>query len=309
MVRVVLLLLIVTTFPADTSAQAWVRPVGGAYIKLSHGRTATSEQYRADGTRAAYDPARPNDDSYFDRSIYLYSEVGIARRLTAVLQVPYRTIELATDTDRLTTRSFGDATVGLRYALTPPDEVARTGKSWVVSGRLQLPMGYARNRAPAAGAGQVDMEIGTAVGRSLYPVPAYVQGGVGIRLRSNVYALSDTVECIVPAVSESPMECVSDLKPDYAAEWVFLIEGGFSFDHVLLQGIVHGMWSNLPPETDFDPQNPIPTRRRILKTGLGLTVYPYRTLGLSLQVFTTPAGRNTIRSTDLFFGIETRLGE
>ena len=168
---------------------------------------------------------------------------------------------------------------------------------------LTVPTGYTRNFSPAIGAGQADLQGTFSYGLSLYPLPAYAQAYLGYRHRSEVYAFSGTTNC---AAGENT--CIEDIQPDYGDEWLFGAEVGVSLDRwALVQALVQGTWSNTPPETNFDPSNPFPTHARYVKTGAGLTVYPLRDVGLSVQVFTTPYGRNTVRSTDWFWGIEYRV--
>ncbi len=84
---------------------------------------------------------------------------------------------------------------------------------------------------------------------------------------------------------------------------------------VFLQALVNGVWSVDTPFIGFTAINPIPTLQRYIKTGAGFTLYPFRVtrmfemsdLGLSVQYFLTPYGRNTIQSRDLFVGIEYRI--
>ena len=84
---------------------------------------------------------------------------------------------------------------------------------------------------------------------------------------------------------------------------------------LFFQALTNGVWSVDTPQIGFTAINPIPTVQRYIKTGGGFGIYPFRVtrwysladLGLTVQYFFTPYGRNAIKSTDLFAGIEYRV--
>jgi hypothetical protein len=282
-------------------AQAWPQPKHGAYVKLSHGRTTAAEHYSFEGERQPYAETFTGD-AFFDRSYYLYGEWGLTGNLTLVGLVPFKTLTVREEAFDLTTGGLGSVAMGLRVGLKPLFRLAAPRHALAANLMLTLPTGYTRNLAPAIGTGQADAQAVLSYGASLYPFPAYVQAGLGLRVRSGFYGLSRSTPCPPEAV---PRTCADDARPNYDDEWLLAAEAGASLGRwALLQWIGQGVWSNQPPESNFSPANPLPTHTRYLKSGLGLTLYPLPRLGLSLQYFNTLFGRNTIRSADWFFGLE-----
>ena len=290
---------------AGARAQAWPQAPGEAYVKLTLGNATASEQYRFDGARAPY-ADNVEGDAFFDESLYLYAEVGVSERLTLVAVVPYKTLRVLDAAFEYESRGLGSVMLGLRTDLK--DDFGLRGDRHALAANLllTLPTGYTRNFTPSVGPGQVDYQGTLAYGLSLYPAPAYAQAALGYRYRSAFYGFSTTIDC----QEGQDVNCIAAAEPKYDDELLFSAEAGLSLGRwALLQLLGFGVWSNKVPdaETSFSARNPLPTRQRYLKTGAGLTLYPIPRLGLSLQVFGTPTGRNTVRSTDAFFGIEYRL--
>ncbi len=287
----------------EARTQAWPQPKGGAYLKLSRGRSTAARQWDFDGTEKPYSPD-VDGNAFFDRSVYLYGEYGLTDHLTLVALIPYKRLSVLDRQFAFTTEGIGSVRLGVRVGLKSFFHVRAPAPAMALNVLVTVPVGYTRNLTPSLGPGQADVEATFSYGASFYPLPAYAQASLGLRLRTGLYALSVAVPC-----GPRDTGCVEDGRPAYADEWLFAGEVGFSLGRwVLLQVLGQGVWSNQPPETGFNPVNPIPTRQRFLKGGGGLTFYPLPRLGLSLQGFFTPFGRNTIRSTDWFFGAEYRLG-
>lgn len=294
-------LLLVLLCPSPARGQAWPQRRGSAYLKLSRSSVTAARQWDFDGTEKPYSSG-VDGDAFFDRSVYLYAEYGLTDNLTLVALLPYKHLEVRDARNAFTTEGPGSVRLGVRVGLRSFFGVKATAPAMALNVTLTLPTGYTRNLSPSVGPGQMDVEAVFSYGLSLYP--AYAQAGLGLRVRTGSYALSRAVDC-------PPREtgCVADARPAYADEWLFSGEVGLSLGRwALVQLLGQGIWSNQPPETGFNPLNPLPTRQRILKAGGGLTLYPLPRLGISLQAFATPFGRNTIRSTDWFLGVEYRPG-
>ena len=290
----------------EARAQAWTQPREHAYLKLSHGRATASEQYRFDGEVAPY-ADDVDGDAFFDRSVYLYAEYGLTDDLTLVALVPYKRLRVQDAAFEQASEGFGSIQVGLRISLE--DNLGIAGERHAVAANVSasVPTGYTRNFAPSVGSGQVDVQALFSYGASLWPVlPGYAQAALGYRYRSALYAFSEAIDC----EDSAAVTCIPDTEPKFDDELLFSGEFGLSAGRwALVQVLAQGVWSNKPPnaETTFSPRNPIPTRQRYIKAGGGLTLYPFRALGLGVQVFFTPVGRNTVRSTDVFWGVEYRL--
>lgn len=291
--------------PFTAHAQAWTQPRGEAYVKVSHGRSTAAEQYDFEGAVLPY-ADNVDGDAFFDRSLYLYGEYGLSDSFTLVALLPYKRLTVEDAAFEYTTGGIGSIMVGGRYNLKPLVGGAGTPQTLAVNAMFTLPAGYTRNFAPSIGPGQVDVQASLNYGVSLFPLPAYAQVGAGYRVRTDAFGLSGSTEC----QPGRDVNCVVDAQPAYDNEWLVNAEiGSTPQPWILVQGLLQGVFSANAPtaQTSFTASNPIATRQRFLKLGGGVTLYPIPQIGLSVQGFATPYGRNTIRSTDWFFGVEYLL--
>ncbi len=285
--------------------QAWLQAKGHAYIKLSLSNVTASEQYRFDGEIKPY-ADNVEGDAFFDESLYLYGEYGLTDNLTLVALIPYKTIRVLDAAFAYESQGLGSVMIGLRTGIKNLVGLTKNQHALSANFMLTVPTGYTRNFTPSIGPGQVDFQTTINYGLSLWPFPGYAQLGLGYRYRSALYGFSTATAC----QEGSDINCFADVEPKFDDELLFSGEAGLNLGRwALVQVIGMGVWSNQMPdaETTFSIRNPIPTRQRYIKVGGGLTVYPLRTLGVGVQVFFTPIGRNTIRSTDIFWGIEYRI--
>ena len=285
--------------------QAWVQPKGHAYLKLSRSDVTASEQYRFDGERIPY-ADNVEGDAFFDESFYLYSEIGLTDNLTLVAILPYKSLRVRDAAFDYQTEGLGSVMIGLRTGIKNLVGLTADQHTLAANIMVTLPTGYTRNFTPSVGPGQVDLQTTINYGVSLWPFPGYAQAGLGYRYRSALYGFSTTTPC----ENGNDINCFEDVETKYDNELLFSAEAGVNLGRwALIQVLTFGVLSNKTPdaESSFSIRNPIPTRQRYVKVGGGLTVYPLRKLGLGVQVFFTPSGRNTIRSTDIFWGVEYRL--
>lgn len=297
--------------PSPARGQAWTMPKGESYIKVSYGHVTAAEQYTFDGRATDYINGLPGD-TFRDRSLYLYSEVGLTDNFTLVLSVPYKRTFVRDHGFRFRIFGLGSISVGGRISLLPLLGMEQKQRALAANFMAFVPSGYTRNFTPSTGAGQLDVQASLFFGQSLYPLPAYTQLGAGYRHRSSLYLFSQSTPCI----SGSDIHCITDPHADYGDELVFYAETGVSpFNGLLLlQGLANAAWSLDAPRVGFSAINPLPTHQRFIKAGAGVTVYPFKLLkgsfledlGLSAQFFRTLFGKNTINSRDLFLGIEYR---
>lgn len=288
--------------PCESRAQAWPQGLDQSYVKLSHGRSTAAEQYTFDGSLKPY-ADNVEGNAFFDRSFYLYMEYGVRENLTVVAMLPYKYLRVVDAAFAYETGGIGSVMAGVRVGLKPVLGWTAPRQALALNLLLTLPTGYTRNYAPAIGAGQADAQATLAWGLSLYPLPGYAQLGAGYRYRSTFYDLSRTVAC----QPGRDIDCVEDVRPEYAGEGLLSAEIGGSIGRwVLVQALGQAVLSVQAPDefTSFSANNPIPERQRYVKAGAGLSLYPIPQLGLSVQYFVTPYGRNTIRSEDWFIGIE-----
>jgi len=289
----------------DGRGQAWVQSKGHAYLKLSHGQTTASEQYRFDGETIPY-ANNVEGDAFFDRSIYFYGEYGMSNDLSLILMVPYKSIRVLDAAFQYENEGLGSVMIGLRQNIKGWLGITADQHALAANFMVTLPTGYTRNYSPSIGPGQLDLQMMVHYGLSLWPLPGYAQAGVGYRYRSTFYGLSTTTAC----QEGRDINCIANTDLKYDDELLFSAEVGFNIDRwALVQFLGSGVWSNqsLDAANSFSIRNPIPTRQRYIKTGGGVSLYPIRNLGISIQVFFTPVGYNTLHSTDYFFGIEYQL--
>ena len=289
-------------------AQAWPQEAGRVYVKLAYGAATAAEQFTFDGR------ARPfadgvDDDAYFDRSLYLYAEGGLTRHVTLIGALPLRRVFVRDPAFRYRTYGVGSAMLGARVGLRRWLGWENGPNALSASAAVTVPTGYTRNRTPSVGAGQVDYEVALAYGRSFYPLPAYAQASAGFRKRTSVYRFSEAVAC----QEGVDLDCFADRRPDYGDEFTASAEAGYTLDvdgpmpRVLVQALGRAVWSVEAPTTAFTVANPIPTHQRAVKVGGGVTIYGPYGIGVGVQAFATPYGQNTVRSIDLFLGVEASV--
>lgn len=307
-------LLALLCLPAFVRAQAWTLEPGEVYLKITQGFANASERYDADGTVVPYD-AETEGTPFRDRSRYLYGEVGLAPSLTFFGTLPYKRLFITdggfdTPVEREAT-DLGSAVLGLRVGLE--DALGLDDRSALaVNAGLIVPLGYRRNVAPAVGPGQMDAQFLVAYGRSLWPVPAYAQVGVGYRYRTAVFDLSRIVACPADQPDDAETLCLDGGGSEvaYSDEWLARLEAGYTlFDRLRLQGMLDVVWSVDEPQPVVSAVGVQPEafpQQRYVRTGLGATFIAFGETGLSVQAFTAPYARNALRAVEVFVGIETK---
>ena len=298
--------------PVSTKAQAWTMPRGEHFFKITGSQITASDQFSFDGRTIDFANG-VTGNAFRDESLYLYGELGLFDNLTLVLSLPYKRTTVQDLAFEYETSALGSGALGVRVALLPLFGARPSAFSLALNVATTVPLGYTRNFAPSAGPGQVDAQATLGFGVSFYPTAAYAQLSAGYRYRSSFYGLSKAVSCNVG----NDINCIRDAQPAYGNELIFSADTGIMFLNGMLffQALANGVWSVDEPQVGFTAINPIPTLQRYVKAGAGFTLYPFRItrlyglsdLGFSTQYFLTPYGRNTIDSTDLFFGIEYRI--
>jgi hypothetical protein len=178
----------------DLRAQAWAQPDGGYFVKFAGNYLFTTNEWSVDGNEqdiAADDP-RITDAWFRDVSFFAYLEYGLTDRLTLVSSVPFKILTseftqnpgggLPTRRVRLTNQGLGDLWVSLRAPVSVKPFAA------AFQGGVKIPL-YEQPKdegfltVPPLGTGAADAEIGLYLGKSLYPLNAYVSGGIAYRFR------------------------------------------------------------------------------------------------------------------------------
>ena len=183
------------------------------------------------------------------------------------------------------TVGLGDLLLSLRTSLvTEPLAISlQTG--------VKVPLGYddqPDNDGPRLGSGDLDGEIHLLVGRSLYPLAAYVSGGVGYRRRGG--RLNDEV--------------------------VYVVEGGYTRGRFLFKAGLDGLINTTAPPDIYGRTvvTPLPGGGGVLPDlvvgdqdvfkVIPAVIYALRP-GLSLQVemIHTLAGKNVLGGSQLSLGV------
>ncbi|HEY9843193.1 MAG: hypothetical protein ACAI44_07130 [Candidatus Sericytochromatia bacterium] len=152
--------------PAFASDSAWVLKRGSMYWELQGGYGRFSE---ASALTHQLD-------------FKAHAEIGILETATLVLEVPFltRSLERSGQTPAyLTNNGLTDFYLGTRVRLLEePFGLA-------LKGSAKVPTGYDPSFTPVIGDHTLDLELGLNAGYDFFPLEAYVQGGLGYRLRNN----------------------------------------------------------------------------------------------------------------------------
>ena len=309
-----MMVLLLWSIPS-AGAQAWTQEAGHAYVKISQSFAAASSRYDADGTVVPYNET--TNGSFRDRSTYLYGEFGVTSQLTLAASVPYKRIyitdEMFGPTFERESFAWGTAIVGARYDIGPALGLSPDGPTVLAANfGVGIPMGYTRNYDPAVGPGQLDLQATLNIGRSLWPLPAYVQAGLGYRRRTSSFGFSAATVCMNDLVDADGHACLADedARRNYGDEFLFSAAGGVTLGPFLFQGLVDAHWSvsaPVPPEgvTVILPEG-FELQRYIL-VGAGVTVYGPLDFGLSVQTFGALHAQNALGGSQIFVGLERKF--
>ena len=299
----------------SAEAQAWTQEAGGAYVKVSQSFAAASSRYDADGTVVPYNAT--TNGSFRDRSTYIYGEIGVTGGLTLVASVPYKRIYVTDETFEPTFEresfAWGTAILGARYDIGPALGLSPDGPTVLAANlAVGIPMGYTRNYDPAVGPGQLDLQATLDIGRSLYPLPAYVQAGLGYRRRTSSFGFSAATDCIDGQMDADGRACLADedARRSYGDEFLFSAEGGVTLGPVLFQGLVTTHWSVSAPAPAEGVTVILPEGfelQRYILVGAGVTVYGPLDFGLSVQAFGVVHAQNTLGGSQVFVGLERKF--
>lgn len=265
-----------------------MQELGKIYAKITYGSSSSNTVYRFDGqTKYPTDspPYTVRNYPLAERSLYCYVEYGLTEQLTLIANTALKRVIITSPVERKQTQGLGDIGVAAKY------RVAQFGQQ-VVSATLGvgIPTGYSRDLTPPLGSGNLNVEIAGNYGLSLYPLPAYVTGSVGYRLRPSIF----------PSRLNDP---ATAFTPDYADEVVAEAEAGYTFfDRLLVHGVARALFSTRMDDNDFDIEHP-PETQQYLKVGGGVIAKVYDGFELSADAFITPYGKKAANSFDLMLGI------
>lgn len=310
-----LILFITLVVGSKVAAQAWTQASGEAYFKVTQGFSIASERYDSSGNLVPYNINTQGE--FRDRSTYGYAEVGVSDHTTFVGQLSYKRLYVTDESfsPAFERKSFAWGSVGLgaRIDIGPSlqlDENSLTRLA--VNLAASFPLGYTRNYDPAVGSGQVDLEATIDVGRSLWPLPGYVQAGVGYRYRTAFFGLSQTTVC-ENGLDPNEHACLDEEgpQPDFGDELLVSAEGGMQLGPILLQALVDAQWSFRDPASLDDAGTNVQPEafelQRYVRVGAGATIYLPFDLGIGFQAFTAAHAQNALRGAQYFVGLEYKM--
>ena len=218
--------LLLAAAPGRLEAGAWTQSKGGFYSKLAGLSFSSLAYLDTDGER--HDRAVDPQEELSDRGLSAYLEYGLLDRLTLVASLPYKSLSFTNPREARyfealdstivrehpdqSASGLADLELRLRWRLLLDPAVV----SLAAGGKL--PLGYeVPGELPESyvplGTGETDAEVRLLVGRSLYPVPGYVTGTLGYRLRGG----------------------------EYGNELFHGLEAGYSWNRLLVKGVVEGI--------------------------------------------------------------------
>jgi len=221
-------LLLLAAAPGRLEAGAWTQSQGGFYSKLA-GLSFSSLAYM-DSTGKRLDRAVDPQEELRDRGFAAYLEYGLLDRLTLVSSLQYKslvfnnlrvrryfpaldsTVVLPHEAEEVTSSGLADLELRLRWRLLLEPAVVSLAAGGKVPLGYEVPTESPESYVPL-GTGETDAEVRLLVGRSLYPVPGYVTGTLGYRLRGG----------------------------EYGNELFHGLEAGYSWNRLLIKGVVEGI--------------------------------------------------------------------
>ena len=250
-------------------AGAWTQQKGGYYAKLSGGYLNSTKDMDASGNKVDKD----GEGRLRDVNWTAYLEYGISDDLTLVATAPYknmkdtRTFQSGTALERRW--GFGDVEVRMRRLLWNGNLVAS------VAAGGKIPTWYEEDestRVPLS-TKKIDGDARLLLGKSLYPLPGYVTGEAGYRLRGGTFS----------------------------NEWFYTLEAGMTYDRILIKGFVSGIrtFGNCDPGDDVG----LIGDQNILKISPGIIYRVSPTVEVSLDLIHIASGCNTTAGNTFFVGV------
>lgn len=250
-------------------AGAWTQKKGGYYVKLSGGYLNTTQDFDAAGDKVDKD----GEGKLRDVNCTAYLEYGISNELTFVATAPYknmkdtRTFQTGTALERRW--GFGDVEVRMRRLLWNRDFVA----SVAAGGKIPTWYEEDENTRVPLSTRKIDGDARLLVGRSLYPLPGYVTGEAGYRLRGGTFS----------------------------NEWFYTLEAGMTVDRILIKGFVSGIrtFGNCDPGDEVG----LIGDQNILKIAPGIIYRVNPRVEVSLDLIHVASGCNTTAGNTFFIGV------
>ncbi|MCE2441424.1 MAG: hypothetical protein J4F39_18630 [Candidatus Latescibacteria bacterium] len=254
---------------SHASAGAWTQKRGDYYFKLAGGYLNTTQDIDAAGDKVRKD----GEGELRDVNCTAYLEYGITDAFTLVATAPYknmkdtRTFQTGTALERRW--GFGDVEVRMRRLLWNRDFVA----SVAAGGKIPTWLEDDESTRVPLSTKKVDGDVRLLVGKSLYPFPGYFTGEVGYRLRGGTFS----------------------------NEWFYTLEGGVTYDRVLIKGFISGIrtFGNCEPGDEVG----LIGDQNILKISPGIIYRVTPRVEVSMDLIHIASGCNTTAGNTFFVGV------
>ena len=254
---------------SDASAGAWTQKKGDYYLKLAGGYLNTTQDIDAAGEKVRKD----GEGELRDVNCTAYLEYGITDAFTLVATAPYknmkdtRTFQTGTALERRW--GFGDVEVRMRRLLWNRDFVA----SVAAGGKIPTWFEDDESTRVPLSTKKVDGDVRLLVGKSLYPLPGYFTGEVGYRLRGGTFS----------------------------NEWFYTLEGGVTYDRVLIKGFISGIrtFGNCEAGDEVG----LIGDQNILKISPGIIYRVTPRVEVSMDLIHIASGCNTTAGNTFFVGV------
>ena len=256
-------------------AGAWTQNRGGYYFKVGASYLNSTIDIDANGKQIQ----KANMGELRDLNYSTYLEYGLLDRLTLVSSVPYKRLQdtrtlrdlnsVITGTALERRWGFGDMEMRLRWLLTDKPVVA----SIAVGGKIPLWYEEDPNTRVPLSSKKADADVRILLGQSLYPLPIYVTGEIGYRIRGG----------------------------DFSNEGFYALEAGITVGQFLFKGYLSGIRT-------FGTCNPVEevgliADQSVLKLSPGLIYRLTDWMELSVEMLHIAAGCNTTAGNTFLFGI------
>lgn len=262
--RTILLIILAIAFPAITStahAGAWSQKKGHFYSKLTYIYSTASEVYGLNF------PATFNDNA-----LYFYGEYGLTNKLTFQASIPgLKLSENQANSLKGTTAGYfaGDYNLNLKYQFLSNPVVA------AISAGTKLPLFYEIFDQPPLGNGETDYNAALLLGGSFHPLPLYVTGGIGYRLRGG----------------------------DFINEIYFDIEAGYTLGRRYLLRAQADLIRSAGDAMGESGLFGFPLEQEKTRVGGGLIFLLNDNIDLDITYLSTISGKNIPASSDIFLGL------
>ena len=278
-------------------AGAWVQKKRGYYLKLASSYVNTGKEFDHLGNRKniLQDFEVFENAEYREVAISVYAEYGLFERLTVVADVPFK---FATSSRTEISNYYENGMRDVSHTTTGFGDLRLLGRlnllklPLVVSVQpgIKIPLGYDKSseiEGPALGTAKLEYEGQLLIGKSLYPLPVYLTGGIGYRLR------------------EGPLH----------DEVFYNVEAGYTAGRALFKASISGVDNTSTPRDIFgEPiQLPLPEGggavpdrlfgdQNFFKINGGITYKLQDNFAVDGQVFNIASGKNIVTGTTFQIG-------